>query len=49
MSLECAFCGCRMFESRRVYCEDCRAEHAVCQTCAEDVAREHGDGYWLVA
>ena len=43
MERECAFCGCLSFEpTRRVYCEDCHAEHEVCPACAEDVAGEEG-------
>jgi hypothetical protein len=42
MERECAFCGCVNFPgaTRRVYCEDCHAEHEVCPACAEDVAGE---------
>jgi uncharacterized OB-fold protein len=49
MERECAFCGCVTFPgaTRRVYCEDCHAEHEVCPACAEDVVGE--DGLRLVA
>ena len=45
---ECAFCGCVMFRARRVMCEDCRDEHEICQTCADDLPRD-AEAYHLVA
>ena len=44
MERECAFCGCVGFRGaiRRVYCEDCHAEHEAFSDprCAEDVVGE---------
>ena len=39
MDRECAYCGCALEAEVRVYCEDCAAEHGVCDECAT-AARE---------
>ena len=47
---ECAFCGCAMFKSQRVRCDDCQVDHLVCQTCADEVASASDlEGLRLVA
>jgi hypothetical protein len=46
---ECASCGCLSFQTmRRVYCEDCQAEHEVCPTCADELSGGE-EGVRLVA
>jgi hypothetical protein len=51
VEIECAFCG-RVNglnrSLRRVYCEDCHAEHEVCPDCAAEVA-DGFEGLALVA
>jgi hypothetical protein len=48
MDGECAFCGRAETAARQVFCEDCQAQHRVCNPCADEAAAE-AEVYRLVA